>query len=392
VQRRLTVGVIVNTFEQQTGRSGGVVHLLESVKRWKECDVTFFAPASAQDMFLSEVPEARFVTIPSPDRWLKSIAALFAVRIFTSLLRLGRLRRLDAIYAYSHFLPDIVPAVCAAPRRTAVQVFHLQDPPGKRPGTFVRNVIAYANELLGMALVRGFARSVIVLNHVTVPQLKLPGAVRIFRAGAGAWPMPVQNLIQPEDRRAGVVSVGRVHPTKGIDDLIEAWSALHAWLPQVQLTVVGTGDPAYIASLRQRIAERGLESSICLAGFVPEREKMQILSGSRVYVTASKEEGWGIAVAEAMALGVPCVTYDLPVFAEAFPSGRLEVKAGDVKGLTEALIALLTDDARYKKLAKEAHTLGASFSWDSVARIEEDAIASVARVQEHAVASTAPNA
>lgn len=379
VRRRFRTGVVINTFEKESGMAGGFVHIFESVKRWRDSDVTVFAPEVARTVVAEQLPDAGFISIPSPDRWTRSLAMLFLTRIFTALFTtVRRLRRCDVIYVFSHFLPDIVPAVCASPDRMVVQVFHLQEPPGRRAGNFVRNLMAYANEFLGMLLVRRYVRNVVVLNDVTVPELKLPASTRIYRVGAGAWPIPVDDFLRPLEARSGVVSVGRIHPTKGIDDLVDAWAAVHETCPSARLTLVGTGDAGHVQTLRERIASRQLESSVHLAGFVSEEEKARIVSGARVFVSASKEEGWGIAVAEALALGVPCVTYDLPVFAEAFPSGRLEVRTGDVTGLANALLTLLTDDERYQSLAAQARRLGTTFSWESVARAEEDAIASVA--------------
>jgi glycosyltransferase involved in cell wall biosynthesis len=380
VAPRLKTGVIINTFEDEHGTAGGIVHIFESIKRWRRSDVTVFGPEIARARVKAELPDVQFVSIPSADRWVRNIVLLFGLRIITGLLTTPwKLREFDAVYVLSHFLPDVVPAVCAAPNRMVVQVFHLQKPPGERPGSFLRNLVAYTNESIGMALVRRFARSIVVLNDVSICELNLPATTRVFRVGAGAWPMPVDDMIQPTDSRSGVVSVGRIHPTKGIDDLVDAWAVVHARLPGVCLTLVGTGDPAHVQAVRQRIAERELESCVHFAGFVSEEQKARIVSGARVFVSASKEEGWGIAIAEALALGVPCVTYDLPVFAEAFPTGRLEVRTGDVAGLAKAIVTLLTDDTCYGSLAAQARQCGASFSWESVARIEEEAVASVAQ-------------
>ncbi len=381
VRRRLKTGVVINTFENESGMAGGFVHIFESIKRWHDFDVIIFAPEIARTQIAKELPEAEFVPILSPDRWTRNLAILFATRIVTALCTIvRRLRRCDVVYVFSHFLPDIAPAVFAAPQRMVVQVFHLQEPPGKRPGSFLRNVMAYGNEYLGMALVRRYARSIVVLNDVTTPELKLPAFARVFRVGAGAWPNPVEGFIQPFEMRSGVVSVGRIHPTKGVDDLVDAWTTVHASCPNVHLTLVGSGDPTYIRALKERVADLGLESSIRFGGFVSEEEKLQIVSSARVFVSASKEEGWGIAIAEALALGVPCVTYDLPVFREAFPIGRVAVQIGDAAAFAGAIAALLTDNQWYGSLAAQARELGAKLSWDSVARIEEDAIASVASI------------
>jgi glycosyltransferase involved in cell wall biosynthesis len=377
------VGVVINSYERYGAAAGGIVHVLESAKRWSGIEVTVFAPEIARPVVLGALPQAAFVAIPSPDAWTENKAIVFVARIFGALATIvPALRRQDAVYVISPFLPDILPAIAAAPRRTVAQVFHLQKPPGRRAGQFARNVLAYVNERLGMVLVRRFVRSVVVLNDVDTPNLELPATTQTFRVGAGAWPSPVDAAFRSPQTRSGAVCVGRIAPTKGIDDLVDAWTRVREVLPGATLTLVGTGDdPAYLASLRTRLNARGLDDAVRFAGFVSNEAKAEIVGSARIFVTASTEEGWGIAVAEALALGVPCVTYDLPAFREAFPDGRLEVREGDVAGFAEASIALLSDDDRYLELAARARALGATFSWDAVARIEERAIRAVARVR-----------
>ncbi|MBV8490903.1 MAG: glycosyltransferase family 4 protein, partial [Candidatus Eremiobacteraeota bacterium] len=352
------IGVVLNSYERYGTAAGGIVHLFESAKRWRDCRVTVFAPEIARADVEHALPEAAFVAIPSPDAWVGSKAVVFLARTFGALFTIvSALRRQDAVYVISPFLPDILPAVAAAPRRTVAQVFHLQEPPGKRAGHFMRNTLAYLNERMGLALVRHFVRSVVVLNAVETPRLRLPATTHVFRAGAGAWPQSVEHAFRAPEKRSGAVCVGRIAPTKGIDDLIEAWSRVREAVPSATLTLVGIGDDdAYVASLHARLRERGLEDAVHFAGYVSNERKAEIVASARLFVTASREEGWGIALAEALALGIPCVTYDLPVFAEAFPVGRIPVPEGDVERFAAATVALLTNDERYFMLARNAYT------------------------------------
>jgi glycosyltransferase involved in cell wall biosynthesis len=326
------------------------------------------------------LPDAEFVTIPSPDAMTKSLAFIFVCRIVSAAVVLPkRLRTCDAIYPLAHFFPDVLPAFLASRRRTAVIVHHMQGPPWKRAGNLVRNMLAYANERLGLALTRRFARVVVVVNHLVEAELHLPPGRAVFCSGNGTWTTPVDGAARDLEERSGAVFVGRFHPTKGILDLIEAWPIVLERVPNARLTLVGKGEPAYVEIVRGRIASLGLEGSIRMAGRVTNEQKAQIIGSARVFATATKEEGWGIATAEAMALGTPCVTYDLPVFRDVFPRGRLEVAEGDVRAFAAAVVTLLTDDAAFRRLAIEARELGASFSWDHVARVEEEAILAVAR-------------
>jgi len=378
---RRKVGIIVATFDDDyEGMAGGYVHFFEAAKRWRDFDLIVYAPELARKRIALELPQAGFVAIPSCDGLVKNRALLFLYRMLAASITLPRrLRKLDAIYPLTHFVADILPAVLAAPRRTAAQVHHLQDAPWRRPGTMFHNTLAYLNEAFGVALIRHWVKSVVVVNRLVEVELRMPRDARVFLSGNGSWTIPIEHAAKPASERAGVVFVGRFHPTKAIDELIEAWAIVAARVPGVSLTLVGTGDAAYVAQLKAGVERLNVETSVIFTGLVTNERKAEILGGARVFATATKEEGFGIAAAEAMALGTPCATYALPVFEEVFPQGRLSAPVGDVTKLADVIVRLLVDDPLFLRLANEAAALGASLSWDSVSRVEEQAILAVAR-------------
>lgn len=86
----------------------------------------------------------------------------------------------------------------------------------------------------------------------------------------------------------------------------------------------------------------------------------------------------GIAVAEAMAFGLPCLTYDLDIFREIFIAGRLTVPAGKVGALADLIVTLLTNETIRRRYAEEALELSRAFSWSRAAQIEGDALSEIA--------------
>jgi glycosyltransferase involved in cell wall biosynthesis len=377
--RRRKVGITnIAFYDDYAAKEGGYVHFFEAAKRWHDFDIVFFAPEPARKRVAEELPDAQFVAIPGCDGLIHSRPIVFVLRMFAAAFTQRRkLREMDAIYPFTHQMADVFPAIVAAPRRTAVQVHHLMDKPWERPGGLFHNSLAYVSESIGVGLVRHFAKSVVVLNNLVAQKLRMPRDAKVFVSGSATWTIPIDHASKPIGERSGAAYVGRFHPSKGLDDIIEAWALVRERAPNAKLTLIGTGDPAYNEHLREKVRANGLEDRVAFAGQVTDEEKAAILGSSRAFVSGTREEGFGIAPAEAMAIGTPCVMYDLPVFDDVFPGGRMKVPVGDIPAFADAIVRVLTDDELFASLSAEARAVGESFSWDKVAGVMEQTILQV---------------
>jgi len=119
-----------------------------------------------------------------------------------------------------------------------------------------------------------------------------------------------------QPKQYDVAWTGRVHPQKGIDDLLAVLASLKRRLPDYRAVIIGKSREA----LEPIVRDMGLSANITFSGLVSEDEKYRLLKASRVFVMPSRYESWGIVVGEALAAGVPVVAYDLqcyrPVFGE----------------------------------------------------------------------------
>ncbi|HUA10113.1 MAG TPA: glycosyltransferase family 4 protein [Candidatus Acidoferrales bacterium] len=266
-------------------------------------------------------------------------------------------------------MPDILPAAAFGSNRTIVHLWHLIGSPFKRRGGLVNNLLAYCNEVVGMNLALRSA-ALVVGSHLLAKELGVEGCERTFVTTNG-----VEHLApRASEERHGALYVGRLHPTKSVEDLIAAWEIVHRTLPEEKIVLVGRGNRDYVDALRSLIAEKHLERAVVVREDVDNEEKGMLLGSAEVFAFPSREEGWGIAVAEAMAAGVPCVTYDLPIFQEIFPEGRSIAPIDDVGAFAQRLLELLTDERLRAKLAGEAAQLGSTFTWERAAEIESSAI------------------
>ncbi len=152
--------------------------------------------------------------------------------------------------------------------------------------------------------------------------------------------------------------VGRITRDKGVNELFAAYRRLCEQRSDVRLMVVGyyereeTLDPA----LHQWAKE---ESSVLFCGATSVVE--QYMSAMDVYVLPSYREGFGSAVVEAEAMGVPVIISDIPGPTDAIIKDEtgLVVKKADVDTLHDAMARLYDDAALRDRFGKAAYAFAA---------------------------------
>jgi glycosyltransferase involved in cell wall biosynthesis len=115
--------------------------------------------------------------------------------------------------------------------------------------------------------------------------------------------------IAPEEQV--VLFLGRVHEKKGVDLLIQAFASLAAieHIP-LRLVIAGEGTASYEAKLRALCDRCGISARVRWAGMVRGPTKWDLLATADIFVLASHQENFGIAVTESLASGTPVIISD----------------------------------------------------------------------------------
>jgi GalNAc-alpha-(1->4)-GalNAc-alpha-(1->3)-diNAcBac-PP-undecaprenol alpha-1,4-N-acetyl-D-galactosaminyltransferase len=151
-----------------------------------------------------------------------------------------------------------------------------------------------------------------------------------------------------------LLNVGRLHPQKGQDTLIDAFALLAPAHPELQLVIAGTGDSR--ASLEALAEAHGVRSRVTFAGAVADIDALYRNAG--VFVLPSRHEGTPNALIEAMGHGLPCVASDASPGIRAALSDGIEgllVPPEDPKALAVALDRLLGSAELRVRLGSGAH-------------------------------------
>ena len=179
-----------------------------------------------------------------------------------------------------------------------------------------------------------------------------PYANKLSRHMYGTWGVdlnefsPAANGLEPP--LPTILFVGRLHPQKGIFDLLTAFGLVSAQIPAAQLIFVGDG-PAR-NELAQEISARGWTDRVHLAGKLYNRDLPPVFRNATVFCAPSVtdvrwEEQVGMTNIQAMACGLPVVSTLSGAIPEYVPDGVAGILTPehDPAALAQALIRLLTD-------------------------------------------------
>jgi len=164
------------------------------------------------------------------------------------------------------------------------------------------------------------------------------------------------------------VFVGRISKEKGIFDLLETWKRVVKVKENAKLLIIGSG--LELADLKKRVSESSLENNVFIRGRCSDAELYSLLKSCRIFIFPSLFEGWGIAIAEALACELPVVAYDIPALRENF--GKCESvflsPPKDIEKMTSIVLRVLSlSENEMQKLCEESKAYSKRFVWEYVA-------------------------
>jgi glycosyltransferase involved in cell wall biosynthesis len=166
--------------------------------------------------------------------------------------------------------------------------------------------------------------------------------------------------------------MSRVDPKKGLDLLIPTLGELVAEGIDFHFVLAGSNpqDPDYEAKIRAQIQASPLAGRTSIMGFVSGDRKTALLQAADLFVLPSYYENFGIAVAEAMSVGIPVVISDQVHICEEIRQAEAGwVTSCEVNALTNALRTALKDPVERQHRGEKARIHALShYSWSAIAQ------------------------
>lgn len=267
-----------------------------------------------------------------PFEYLKRIIGSFFIRLDP---------QTQVVYAVSPLIVDVAVALRMKFARRSVKVAINYDnfvpPPSERPGGhYVYKLIPYLAFRITLFFLR-FADG--MPSYMSAPRVRQLS--KLFDDKKKTMPLTngldldfIRGIPDEERKEYDIVYLGRLHPAKGIFDLLHLIKELAKNRPHVRACLIGPVEPVIKTEMDEFIARNGLQGNIEMKGFVGTKEKYQLLKKSRIFVFFSHDDSSPISVVEAIACKLPLVLYDLEVYAfKPFKEAYREIfKMGDFMG------------------------------------------------------------
>lgn len=178
---------------------------------------------------------------------------------------------------------------------------------------------------------------------------------------ASEWPQTAGKVV--------ILFLSRLDEKKGLPVLLEAYAKIQSECSETLLIVAGDGDAELKQSLLRQSRQLGIESLVIWTGHLSGTRKLAALAGADLFVLPSRSENFGIALLEAMAAGLPCVTTFGVALAcdEICQEAVICTPVNDAEALACECLRLLKDSALRKTLSIKARAAAQNYSSEVMA-------------------------
>lgn len=279
------------------------------------------------------------------------------------------------IYSASDFWMDSIPGWILKmryPKVIWVGTFYLKAPSpflgfresGNKKIPSIKDTIYWFMQKPTFFLIKNYANLICVTSDPDVnrfPDHKKTGRYLVIKGGVN---LSGDNYSTYPNKIYDGVFQGRFHEQKGVLELVEIWQKIVNRRPNAKLAMIGDG-PLF-KQVQKKIIDLHLTDNIELFGYLFDgTKKDKIFKQSKVVVHPAIYDSGGMATAEAMAVGLPGVSFDLKALESYYPHGLFKAKIGDLDDFADKIIELLINKSLYNKMSEQAiKMIKSQWSWE----------------------------
>lgn len=276
----------------------------------------------------------------------------------------------EIIYSSTDVFPDIFPAFIIKklyPKRVWIaRMHHIIPLPSQREGNFLVNFMTYILQKFSVKMMKMNADLIIALNEQVKISLIKSGVVKnkieVLGAGIDYQKITKQKVIHGTKIYDGVF-LGRFHRTKGIYDLIPIWKNVISKYPEAKLAVIGASHKEISNELNRLAIKEGIQKNIDILGYLSSEKVYSIMKKAKIFLFTDHEAGFGIAVAEAMACGLPVIGWDIGILGNIFKKGNIKIPAFNHLHFAKTVVQLMENEQKRSFICKEVNQQVALLDW-----------------------------
>jgi glycosyltransferase involved in cell wall biosynthesis len=170
------------------------------------------------------------------------------------------------------------------------------------------------------------------------------------------------------NNRPFILSLGRIHPKKGLDRLVRAWASVESEFPQWALKIVGPDERGHVAELKRLVQQLGLKNVHILPPSFAD-EKIELMRNAELFVLPTLNENFAMTVAESLAVATPVISTKGAPWAELEQHGcGWWVDHGETAMAAAIKSALrLSANERAQMGQRGRSWMASSFGWPAIA-------------------------
>lgn len=368
-------------FSRNTGIGGSdkrAVEIIRAIKKTKSKDnFDILTTQTGKKLFREkEKLNTKYYTILKPSWWPNVFETSILGRILsyifvaTKSLKLQKeVENYDIYFASSDFFFDVLPGYyfkIKNNKKLVCMIHHNIKSPFERTGSFLINTGMYISQSLSYFLIKKMADAVFLYDtpegKKIKNKIKFNTPVYFVKNGIDT------NIIDKsmsEEKKYEAVFLGGLRPSKGIIDFSLIWKTVTQKFPKAKLLIIGGGTKKNLNYIKESFETKGMKNNIVFTGPLSGTYLYENLKSGKIFMFPSYEEGWGIALCEAMYCSLPAVTYQLPAY-KVFGNELDSYKVGEYKKIAEKIIYYLDNEKDGIQKGIKLKQIASNFGWDKI--------------------------
>lgn len=353
----MRIGIDAFQLVPMQGRGGGFYTFFKNLlaalydQRGDDTLVIFTNADLVSDLRLDTLAGAELVVPPLPPYRNRWIFRLIWTHILLPVYALRK--RIDVLYFPFDYGSIYSPVPSVVTIHDLIDLYYLRNVPGE--GKRARMMYGYLMKRISLKT----KEAVVAVSEETKKEIEenlrpgpKAGAIRVIREGVS------KEWFQAGKYRTGnsspyIFSVLSTSEHKNFDGLLEAYERLREReTTDVGLVIAGMAGQSHEGTMK-KISLHPFSSDIKLLGYVGEDDLMRWMANAKVFVFASKKEGFGLPILEAMAAGVPVVTSSVSSMPEVAGDAALFVDPYDSASIACAIERILADAGLSAELTRK---------------------------------------